>query len=318
MGDTGWPVVYIIILNWNQADLTLACLDSLADITYPTPRIILVDNGSNDDSIFRVRSRYPDVQIIENGENLGYSLANNRGIEHALLQGAEYILLLNNDTVVARDFLEPLIEVAESRPDIGVVSPKIYYFDQPERIWYAGGYIDWKTGLTAHFRAGQFDTDTQDAAVQEVNFVSGCAMCVRRNVVEMVGLMDTRFFAYYEDTDWCARITRSGFRCMYVPQSRIWHKVSASTGEASPQLAYYLARNELLFIKNNAQGFKKFWLLVRALGRQSLTILRYTLLPRYRSLRRNRRPILDGVKDALAGRFGMMIASHGTYYGPKV
>lgn len=306
MSDTGWPVVYIIILNWNQADLTLACLASLVDTTYPNTRIILVDNGSTDDSLTRIRTHYPDLQIIENGENLGYSPANNRGIEYAMAQGADFVLLLNNDTIVAADFLEPLIEVAKSHPDIGVVSPKIYYFDQPERIWYAGGYIDWKTGLTAHFRTGQIDADEQDSAAQEVNFVSGCAMCVRRSVVEKVGLLDTRFFVYYEDTDWCARITRAGYRCMYVPQSRIWHKVSASIGDASPKSAYYLARNEILFLRNNTQGFNKFWLLGRAFGRQMLTILRYTLLAKNLGLRRNRRAILAGIKDALAGRFGQL------------
>lgn len=300
------PLTYIILLNWNQGDLTLACLDSLAKISYANTRIMLVDNGSTDDSLDRIRAQFPGIEIIENRENLGYSPANNRGIEQALAHGAEYVLLLNNDTVVAPDFLEPLIETAESSPDIGVVSSKIYYFDEPKRIWYGGGYIDWKTGLTAHLQVGKIDPDEQDIEIEEVSFVSACAMCIRRSVLETVGLLDERFFIYYDDTDWCARITRAGFRCIYVPQSKIWHKVSALMGATSPKTAYYVARNEILFLKKNSPGFRKFWLPWRAIGRQVLTIIRYSLQSQDQSLKCNRAAILVGMRDALRGRFGKL------------
>lgn len=306
LSGAGSPLTFIVMLNWNQAGLTLACLDSLAEVTYPNFRIVLVDNGSTDGSVPRIRARYPELHIIENGENLGFSPANNLGIEHALAKGAEYVLLLNNDTVVAPDFLEPLIETAESSPDVGVVSPKIYYLDEPQRIWYGGGYIDWKTGLTAHLRVGQVDSDEPDQAIQEVSFVSGCAMCVKRAVLETVGLMDGRFFLYYEDTDWCARINHAGFRCLYVPHSKIWHKVSASTGAASPQTAYYIARNEVLFLQKNSPGLRKLWLPWRAIARQILTLLRYSLLPQYQSLKRNRGAMIVGLRDALTRRFGKL------------
>jgi GT2 family glycosyltransferase len=314
----GYPPIYIVLLNWNQADLTLDCLDSLAETSYPNTKIVLVDNGSTDDSLVRIREAYPEVEIIENGENLGYSPANNRGIEHALKLGAEYILLLNNDTVVAPDFLEPLVEVAESSPLIGVVSSKIYYFDEPERIWYGGGYIDWKTGLTAHMRVGQvdgqndgrrgdsLDSHEQEMAIEDVNFVSACALFIKREVLESVGLLDERYFIYYDDTDWCARVIQAGFRCVYAPQSKIWHKVSAAMGAASPRTAYYMARNEILFLQKNSPGFRKFWLPERAIARQALNILRYSFLPGYRSMKGNRTAIAVGVLDALRKRFGKL------------
>lgn len=302
----GSPLTFIILLNWNQADLTIACLDSLAEISYPNARIVLVDNGSTDDSLARTRTQYRDVQIIENGENLGFSAANNRGIEFALAQGAEYVLLLNNDTVVSPDFLEPLIEIAEGSLDIGVVTPKIYYFDEPHRIWYGGGSIDWDTGQASHLQVGQIDLNEHSEAIQEVNFVSACAMCIKRSVLEKVGLLDGRFFIYYDETDWCARITRAGFRCLYVPQSKIWHKVSALMGVASPLTAYYMARNEILFLQKNSQGFRRFLLLGRAFRDHIHTILAYSFLPKNRSLRRNRNAILAGLRDALTGRYGKL------------
>jgi hypothetical protein len=302
----GWPLTYIILLNWNQADLTIACLDSLAEISYPNARTILVDNGSTDGSLATIREQYPDMQVIKNGENLGFSAANNRGIERALAQGAEYVLLLNNDTVVAPDFLEYLIREAESDSGIGVVAPKIYYYDEPNTIWYGGGYIDWKSGQTRHLHVGQIDSNEQEEVVQEVNFVSACAMCIKRIVLESVGLLDARFFIYFDETDWCARLVRSGFRCEYIPQSKIWHKVSSLMGVASPQTAYYMTRNEILFLSKNSQGPKKFFLLWRAYRDHTRTILAYSLLPKNRGLKRHRNAIIAGLRDALVGRYGRL------------
>lgn len=303
-GGAGWPLTYIILLNWNQADLTLACLDSLQVISYPNARTVLVDNGSKDDSLVRIRVQYPAVEVIENGENLGFSAANNRGIEYALAQGAEYVLLLNNDTVVAPDFLEPLILTEEGSPDIGVVTPKIYYFDSPDRIWAAGAHIDWKTGKTYCLQVNQTDSKELSQSNQNVNFVTACAMCVKREVLEKVGLLDPRFFIYYDETDWCARITRAGFQCVYVPQSKIWHKVSAAMGASSPRSTYYMTRNEILFLKKNSQGFKKILLFSRVFFDHTRTVVAYTIRTEKRGLWRNRNATLLGVRDALSGRFG--------------
>lgn len=301
-----FPLTFIIMLNWDQVDLTIACLESLAVISYPNARIVLVDNGSKDDSVFRIKRQFPQVYIIQNEENLGFSEGNNQGIEYALAQGAEYVLLLNNDTVVAPDFLEPLIHTAECSPEIGVVSPIILYFDETNRIYYGGGHIDWKTGKVTQRQAEKINTDDLDEIVKEVNFVNACAMCVKRNVLAKVGPLDERFFIYYDETDWCARITRAGFRCMYVPKSKIWHKVSASMGVASPRSVYYMTRNELLFLHKNSQGVRRFLLLGRVFSDHLRTILAYSILPKNRGLRRNRNAILAGIRDALAGRYGKL------------
>ncbi len=299
-----FPLTFIIMLNWNQADLTIACLESLAEISYPNVRIVLVDNGSKDDSVFRIKKQFPQVYIIQNEENLGFSEANNQGIEYALAQGAEYVLLLNNDTVVAPDFLNYLIWSAESDPGIGVVTPKIYYFDSPDRIWCAGAHIDWKTGETYRLKAEQVDLDQSGQLNQTVNFVSACAMCVKREVLETVGFLDPRFFIYYDETDWCVRITCAGFQCVYVPQSKIWHKISAAMGVSSPKTTYYMTRNQILFITKNMHGFNRLHLLTKVLVRHARTVLAYTIKTEKRGLLRNRNSILLGIKDGLLGRFG--------------
>lgn len=300
------PLVAIVILNWNQKQLTLDCLDSLSRVDYPRFRTILVDNGSADGSVEAIRAGYPGVAIIENGENLGFSEANNIGMRRALADGADYVLLLNNDTVVDPGFLSELIEVAERDPSIGVVTPKIYYFDEPHRIWCAGAHINWRTGESSRLRAEEMDDASSPADAKEVNFVSACAMCVKRSVLEEVGLIDPRFFIYYDEADWCARITSAGYRCVYVPDGKIWHKVSAAMGTASPATSYYMTRNGLLFLSKHFRGMARIRVLGRTVFDNLRTVVAYSLKKRYRSLRHVRDGILFGLRDACIGRFGKM------------
>jgi GT2 family glycosyltransferase len=303
--DNEFPLVYVILINWNQPDLTIACIDSLNAISYSNARILLLDNGSQDDSVVRIRTCFPDVLILENHENLGFSGANNIGIEFALAQGADYVLLLNNDTVVAPDFLDLLICTAENDSDIGVVTPKIYYYDFPDRIWCAGAHIDWKTGETHRLRADHIDYSTStDTSLYSVNFVSGCAMCIKRHVLEAVGLLDTRFFIYYEETDLCARITRAGYRLVYVPKSRIWHKVSAAMGISSPKTIYYMTRNQILFLCKNTIGLIRAFIFLKVFAKHSRTLLSYSLKKDKSHLKNNRKAMLIGIRDGLLGRYG--------------
>jgi GT2 family glycosyltransferase len=302
--DNKFPLVYVILINWNQPDLTIACIDSLNTISYSNARILLLDNGSQDESVVRIRTCFPDVLIIENHENLGFSGANNIGIEFALAQGADYVLLLNNDTIVAPDFLDHLIQFAESEPDIGVVTPKIYYMDSPQTIWCAGGYIDWETCETYRLKAEQYDFDIAETATQTVNFVSGCAMCIKREVLETIGFLDPLFFLCYEDTDLSTRIINAGFRCVYVPQSKIWHKVSAAIGVSSPKTIYYMTRNEILFILKNTTGLIRAFIFVKVFAKHCRTLLSYSLKKDKSRLKNNRKAMLIGIRDGLLGRYG--------------
>src|SRR5262245_37473647 len=152
------PHVAIILLNWNQPEYTLACLRSLGQLEYPNVTVTVVDNGSTDGSPALIRARYPDVTLIENGRNLGFAAGNNVGIDLAMRDGADYVMLLNNDTEVAPDMVDDLIAVAESDSSIGIVGPKILYYDLPDTIWSAGGTID-AYGMPGHVGADQPDDD---------------------------------------------------------------------------------------------------------------------------------------------------------------
>lgn len=245
------PTVFIIMLNWNGKTDTLACLRSLQQIDYPLYRIIVADNGSSDGSVEAVRSTYPGITVIENGANLGFAAGNNTAIRYAMQNGADYILLLNNDTEVDPRFLSELVEAAEADPTIGIAGSKIYYYSEPKRLWYAGGSINLWKGDTRHVGENELDTGQFDEA-KDTDYVSGCAMLIKRRVLEDIGLLDERMFLYYEDSDYCMRARRHGYRVIYVPGSVIWHKVSSTTGKVKDLQLFYGTRNMLLFEKRNA------------------------------------------------------------------
>jgi GT2 family glycosyltransferase len=305
--EPGYPKASIIVVTWNQRELTLDCLNSLAALNYPAERlgIIVVDNGSSDGTTQAIRERFPQVTVLENAENLGFTGGNNVGICHALESGAEYIMLLNNDTVVASDMLQHLISVAETDPGIGIVTPTIYYYDEPTRIWCAGAGIDWRRVITWRLRAEEIDDGTP-RPVQEVDFASGCAICVRRSVVERIGLLDPRFFIYFEETEWCMRISQAGYRCVLVPQSKVWHKVSSAMQQGSPRAAYYMTRNTLLFLHKSLPGMRAYSTISIAIARELVFITVMSLRPRHRHRRVERTARLYGILDFLRGRFGKM------------
>jgi hypothetical protein len=244
--------VMIIIVNWNNEPDTAECLESCRKLDYPDFSMIVVDNGSADGSGGRLRQRFPDLEVIETGCNLGFAGGNNVGIRGALEAGAEYVWLLNNDTVVDRGALLALVEVAEHDRTVGMAGSKILFFDDPGRIWYAGGLIDDHAPYRcSHRGVGEEDLGQYDD-LSETGYVTGCSMLVRRDVIEQIGELDEGMFLYYEDTDWGVRARRGGWRLMYAPRSVVLHKASASIGGmASPRMLYYLARNLLYFIYRN-------------------------------------------------------------------
>lgn len=278
------PKTVIIILNWNRCNDTVECIESVLKTDYSNFEIVVVDNGSSDHSVDSIRNKFMQVYLIENKENLGYAEGNNVGIRHALKHGADYIWLLNNDTVVDRLALATLIDLAERNTEIGVLGSKIYYFDKPEIIWFAGATIDWKRAISAHI--GRLEKDIGQYEVnKEVDRVTGCSMLIRRSVLENVGLFDEKFFLYAEEVDLCVRAQRNGYRIYYVPKSVVYHKVSLSTGESSgPIFAYYNTRNFLYLIWKNIAFPKREVLLVRNVLRSIYynkgTITRY-LIPKF-------------------------------------
>jgi GT2 family glycosyltransferase len=247
------PLVSIILVNWNQPGVTLACLDSLSQVTYPNLEIICVDNGSTDGSANRLAARYPDIQIVRNETNEGFTGGNNVGI---LRSTGAYVFLLNNDTEVVPGFIEPLVAAMESDPGVGIVSPKIRFFDHPDVLQYAGCVgINKMTvrGELVGFREtdrGQYDQP------QDTLLAHGAAMMIRRSLLQEVGLLADWFFIYYEEFDFCERTKRAGYRIRYIPTSLVYHKESVTVGKESPTKSYYMARNRLTFIRRNVSGWR--------------------------------------------------------------
>ncbi len=242
MTVTDNPAVAIIIVAWNGKDDTLECLKSLRGLTYSNHQIILVDNGSTDGTVAAVRSGFPDVTILEMARNLRFAGGNNKGIEFALGKGADHILLLNNDTVVEKDFLSALVKRMQSDTGIGMVAPKISYFAPPETIWFAGARIGYWTGTMSHVGIRQKDSGQFDRS-GETDYATGCCVLVRREVVEAVGALDESYFMYAEDADWSVRARRRGFSIVYEPLAMIRHRVSASAGG---NLSLFKLRNKFV------------------------------------------------------------------------
>lgn len=223
------PLVYIIILTWNGKQDTLECLESLRKINYQNYKILIVDNASTDGTEKIVKSKFPNIDYIYNPENLRYAGGNNIGIDYAIKQNADYILLLNNDTIVEPNFLEHLIITAESEPSIGIVGPKIFYYDRPDLIWYAGGRIEWWKGWIYHEGIRKNDMEYFNYK-KETDFVTGCCLLIKKEVIKKIGKLDKTYFIYGEDVDFCIRAKKANFKVIFEPQAKIWHKISVSTG----------------------------------------------------------------------------------------
>lgn len=250
--------IVVVILNWNGKADTLECLKSVEGVLYPNFEIVVVDNGSEDDSVAAIRENFPRVRIIETGANLGYAGGNNVGLRDAIKQGADYVLLLNNDTVVDPEIIEAFVQTANVFPDAALFGAKVYYYAEPNRIWYAGAkWIDHRSNF-AHLGHGLLDNEEFDR-ICETDFAQGCALFVRVDALKDIGLLDEKFFLNYEEVDWSYRARKAGHKSIFVPKARVWHKVSASFGGAkSPVHSYFLFRNRLLWAKRHLSFWRRF------------------------------------------------------------
>ncbi len=254
--------IFIVILNWNGKKDTLECLESLKNLEPGNfeLEIIVVDNASTDGSKMEINQRFPEVVLQENKENLGFAEGNNTGTRKALTRGVDYILILNNDTLADKNLLKELLDVLEKDKTIGMASPKIYFapgfeyhhdrYQDKERgkvLWYAGGGLDWQNMLATHRGVDEVDRGQYDKT-EETDFATGCAMMVRREVFEKIGLFDAKYFLYWEDIDLCQRARKAGFKIFYVPRAVLSHKNASSSDKPGSKLhQYYQTRNRLLF-----------------------------------------------------------------------
>lgn len=249
-------MVAIILVNYNGAEDTIDCINSLSAISNVEYEIVVVDNNSTDDSVSQLKrfQKLRTFTLLEANNNNGFSAGNNIGLAYA--RNADYYLLLNNDTVVEPDFLSGLLSAFKNNPRCGAAISKIKYYSQPNTIWYAGGSFNNRTARSEHYHFNQKDIITNET-VQKVTFASGCCLCVSQDVIRKVGVLNEEFFLYEEDAEYCCRIIEAGFDIIYVPDSVIYHKVSASTGQGSPMSQYYTVRNKYSLIKMHIKGINK-------------------------------------------------------------
>lgn len=337
-----YPRVAIIVLNYNNESYTIDCLESLKSITYPNYKIFLVENGSEKKSVQALKfwlstlptSTFKGFEMLEVYPNVGFSGGNNVGIKKAFKDGFEYIFLLNNDTAVEPDFLEPLVKVAQSDKTVGVVGPKIYFHPdmikndvpildgtteealghpkdllkqnihhtkKPLFIWYAGGAFSWFSG-SKHLQYEEIDEHPHETATKEVEFVTGCAFLIRNDVIEKVGFMPEAYYLYYEDTDWSLAVRKAGYKLIYAPASKIYHKVSRTTKKlGNPMLHYYHSRNALLLAKRQAPKPIFFMILAMSWYTYAKQVLKLFIKP---STRKESRMIMRGIEDFYKNNFG--------------
>ncbi len=246
------PRVCVITLNWKNPSDTIECVASLKDALIPVEDIVVVDNGSGDDSVDRIRTAHSDVTLLEMPHNLGFAEGNNVGIRHALERGADYVLLLNNDTVVDPGLVPALLDAWNAVSAPGFIGARIYYHDDRNRIWM--GMPRWNDAQSQFEFEGRDELDASASIGNpvEVAYTCGCALFTAASVVNEIGFMDERYFCYYEEVDWCFRAKAKGFRSFVAPPAKVWHKVSMSSGgKDAPAVRYYRTRNSLNFARDH-------------------------------------------------------------------
>ncbi len=251
--------ITVVLLNWNSHEMTAECIRSLLAMDGADFEILVVDNGSTDGSVEMLPQEFLHITVLPQERNLGFAAGCNVGMRHALANDAEYVLLLNNDTIVAPDFLREMLAAIQGDPRIGAVCPKIYFADQPDLLWYAGADFSLWTGTAKHrgwkeVDRGQFDRQ------EDITQATGCAMLVRRSALRDVGFLDEQFWAYVEDLDWSLRSLERGYRLAFAPKARVWHCCGAtavkSMGAGSAAIRQFFSTRNMVFL---ARKHVRWW-----------------------------------------------------------
>lgn len=240
--NTNQPKVVCVILNWNGWQDTIVCLDALRQMTYPNLTLVVVDNGSTNDSVAQIEAAHPDILLLETGKNLGFAAGNNYGIRYGMECGADYIWLLNNDTKPAPDALSALVRKMEENPALGEVASVLYHMERPEVVQtWGGGRIN--TWIGYSWRA---DKPIEDEWFHDL---LGASLLVRRSALEEIGLLDERFFLYWEDSELGFRLRKNGWKLGVAGDSHVLHKLNASTAGNRPLLDRYFTASGILFLR---------------------------------------------------------------------
>lgn len=304
------PSVAVIIVIWNGVDDTIECLRSLQAEGYPHKQVIIVDNGSVDGSAELIKKEGFDVQMIQTGENLGFTGGNNVGLVAAQDAGAEYAFLLNNDTTIEPGAIAALVAAAEKSRSGAIFAPVMHYYDSPTEVWFAGALLSLSRGEAVH---NNFLNPRKEAAPYASPWVSGCAMLVRMAAVDEVGGLDNRFYLTWEDVDWCLTMRGAGWGVCVVPGARIFHKGGRSGAKLVGIWSYYAVRNSLLLaLKHGGKSY--FSALFRVTGRHLRSALRCEGRERFEVLG----TIAEGLWDHLRGNYGARKSSKRPLHTPHV
>ena len=237
-----YPRVAVLVVNWNGWRDTLTCLRSLHKLNYPNYVTLVIDNGSSDGSLERIREAFPDVLVLEAGRNLGFAGGNNLGIRRAVEIGADYVWVLNNDTVVDPQSLSAMVRAAEADPKCAAIGSVIYRIDGSRVEAWGGGDVNLHTGHSWHARGPQ----------SSLTYLTGSSLLLRKQALRQVGLFDERFFLYWEDTDLSFRLRKAGWNLHVAPEAKVWHKESGTAGQHSYLKARYFHRGLVLFMRRHA------------------------------------------------------------------
>jgi len=295
--------IAIIIVNWNQFELTYACINSIKKCTYNNYQIILVDNGSHDDSGLKLKEIFPEIIYMQNDKNIGFTGANNLAIKHALIKNFEYLMLLNNDTVVDLNFIEYMLQTFKKDKKIGAVQPLILFYDNNEIVWNFGGKFDKISGRVVTMNKGIDISRIIKSKYTE--WISGCCFMVKNDVIKKVGLLDDYFFVYYEDADWSIRIKNAGYKLGLNFKSKIYHHEGASwkskkknkEGVISPFTHYLNVRNHIYFIKKHKMQFnfigKWIFQILKIIGYSTYFLIK----GRFKKLKMVHKGLIDGFNN---------------------
>ena len=284
--------VAIIIVNWKQYELTKSCLSTLKSSKFNDFQIILIDNESNQKDLNDLKNQFDQVKTFTSEKNLGFTGANNIGINYAIKNQFEYVMLLNNDTEIDKNFINPLLEAFQKYNKLGAVQPVIMNFYQNKKVWNAGGNLNKFFGYTSVIKKPKYIN-------RKIDWITGCCILIKTVVIKKVGLLDENFFAYYEDVDWSIRIKKAGYDLAVVKSSLIYHhgskasKNESSEGTLSPFVHYLNIRNHIFLLRKNKDIFNSFGILVF----QFFKILSYSLYFTIRLRINKLKMVYNGLKD---------------------
>ena len=290
----------IILVNWNQYELTNSCVKSILNCSYKNFKIILVDNCSKDKSVTKLKKDFPNVHFIQNNSNLGFTGANNKGIQYAKSEDYEYIMLLNNDTEVDENFIEPLLNRLNSEKELGAVQPLILNFQNKKTVWNFGGRFNKFFGIPVTLNKNIELNSLQNESLTE--WISGCCFVFRSSLVDLIGYLDDDYFVYYEDADYSLKIKNTGYNLGIVNESIIYHHEGKSwiqkkswEGLVSPYTHYLNIRNHIYFIKKHNSDFNIIGVWIYQFFKIFSYLLYFTIKLRFVKLKMVYKGLIDGL-----------------------